>query len=97
MKHHWIAVCFGIAYEQGRVVASCMTLWATNRFDALNQIKERLPENENWVAPNGKLRPFRVLSLEQCAPSEAEERAMIYMQSLYELMQEGPGPSAHSA
>ena len=82
MKHHWIAVCVGQAPETGRFLASCLTLWAVNRFDALNQVRRLLPEHENWVAPDGALRPFRVLTLEQCAPSEAEQRAMIYMRSL---------------
>ena len=97
MKYHWIAVCVGQAPETGRLLASCLTFWASNRFEALHQIGTFLPDHDNWVAPDGTTRPYKLFRLEQCPPREAEERAMLYMQSLYEAMQDLRGPTAHSA
>lgn len=80
-EHYWIAFCVGKNTETNEVLASCLTFWARNRFQALTAIREMLPAQENWTRSDGTTYPHQLWRLEQCRPSEAESKAAFFMQT----------------
>lgn len=89
-KKYWIAFCVGTNDETNKVLASCLTFWATNRFYALEAVRTMLPEHENWTRSDGSPVPHMLWKLEQCTEEEAEERAAFYIQTFFEVVADGP-------
>jgi hypothetical protein len=92
--HYWIAVCIGHDEVNNKIVASCLTFFARNRFYALEALRGMLPENDSWVRPDGTTRPFRILEMHQCRPQDSDRYMHQYLSSLYDLLglSESSGP-----
>lgn len=84
---YWIAVCVGFNEENGKILASALTFWARNRFYALQAIAAMLPENEAWVMPDGKTRPYQLYTLEQSKPEESDEKIIFYLQTFSDILE----------
>lgn len=92
-KKYWIAFCVGKNDELNKVLASCLTFWASNRFYALEAVRTMLPEHENWTKSDGTPVPHSVWRLEQCSEEEAEERIAFYMQTFTDVIGVSGSPS----
>ncbi|GGM60827.1 hypothetical protein GCM10008956_40570 [Deinococcus arenae] len=75
----WCAFVVCSEPVNNQIISSFLSFYAGNRFLATKKIEDSLPDNPKWENENGTLRPYEILSLQQCKPEETSKYAEIYM------------------
>jgi hypothetical protein len=86
----WAAVVFCDDARPGPLTGSFLSFYAQNRFQALQFIRETLPESPEYLDERGKLKPIRIIDLRQIRESDSEEWAARFYTFFHNLLPEDP-------
>lgn len=82
---YWVAFVVGVNMETGKKHYSFLAFNATNRFNAMRAIEQSLPENPEYIRPDGTLIPHQTVLLQQIKPELHSKYLECFIETVEEL------------